>query len=296
MKTLINIVVLLFLFSFQAYSQKLDIVKIEYSFFPGAKFKTPPVPSLNDVEIQINEFNLMVNYPVVISEQKTFLINTISFGMLNFSFDNVPSSFNYLGSEKLYSLSYSLTLLHNFDKKWLFNLSLKPTLASDFENIDSHHYKFQAACIVNYNFTENFQGGVGAAYNTDFGKPMVLPLLKFNYANGKDFFINIILPKFIDITYSLNNNFEVGLLGKVQGNQYRIGKDSSPAKGNSLKYSAISTGPFIKAKVSNKLNLLVHSGLVLNRIYESFDPDNNELRNADLDQSLFVSGGISLGL
>ena len=48
--------------------------------------------------------------------------------------------------------------------------------------------------------------------------------------------------------------------------------------------------------ITNKLKLLLNGGAVLNRIYESFDPNINQLRDADLENGLFVSGGISFEL
>jgi hypothetical protein len=53
-------------------------------------------------------------------------------------------------------------------------------------------------------------------------------------------------------------------------------------------------GPSLKFKLPNNFNLLLTGGYVLNRIYESFDPNNNQLKDADLENSLFVAAGLTL--
>lgn len=296
MKTYIKFAALLFLFSLLTNAQNIDIIKIEYGFLPAAKFKTPPVPVLSDVETQISQFNLAINYPVVLSEEKTFLVNSVSFEMLNFTFDNVPAQFTYLGQDKLYAISYSLGFLQKINKQWAINLLVKPVLASDLNNIDGDHIKFQGAGVVNYSINENTQLGLGVAYNSDFGKPQLLPVLKLKYDNHNGFVINTTIPKSIEIIYSFSNSFDAEIAGDVNGNHYRIGKEDSPAKGNSLKYSTTTLGPTLKYKITKNLNLLLSGGFMLNRIYESFDPDNNQLREADLENGFFVRGGISYSL
>ena len=296
MKTHIQIAVIFFLLSFLVNAQSIDIVKIEYGFLPSVKFKTPPVSALSDVETQISEFNLAVNYPVVLRKERTFLINSVSFEMLNFTFYNVPAQFTYLGPDKLYTVSYSLGFLHKINKRWAINLLFKPVLASDLNNIDGDHIKFQGAGIVNYNINENTQLGLGGAYNSDFGKPQLLPVIKLKYDNHNGFVINTTVPKSIEIIYSFGNNFDAGIVGDVSGNHYRIGKEDSPAKGNSLKYSTLTLGPIMKYKITKNFSLLLNGGFMLNRIYESFDPDKNQLRDADLENGLFVDGGVSYSL
>jgi hypothetical protein len=296
MKTHIQIAVLFFLFSLLVNAQNIDIVKVKYGFLPAAKFKTPPVPALSDVETQISQFNLAVNYPVVLSEERTFLINSVSFEMLSFTFNNVPAQFTYLGPDKLYMISYSLGFLHKFNKQWGVNLLVKPVLASDLNNIDGDHIKIQGAGVVNYNLNENTQIGLGAAYNSDFGEPQLLPVVRLKYDNHKGFIINTTIPKSIEIIYSFSDHFDAGITGDVSGNQFRIGKEDSPSKGNSLKYSKLTLGPTLKYKITKNLSLLLTGGFMQNRIYESFDPDKNQLRDADLENGLFVDGGVSYSL
>ncbi len=296
MKNYIKFVGLLFLFCLSVNAQNIEIIKIEYGFLPAVKFKKPPIPASNDVKTQVKEFNLTINYPIVLSEKRTFLVNNVSFEMLNFAFDNVPTQFTYLGPEKLYAISYSLGLLHRFNKRWAINLLFKPVLASDLNNVDGDQVKFQGAGVINYNINESIQFGLGGAYNSDFGEPQLLPLLKLKYDNLNGFVINTMIPKSIEIIYSFSDEFDAGIAGNVIGNHYRIGKEDSPAKGNSLKYSSIALGPTLKYKVTYNLNFLLKGGFVLNRIYESFDMIDNQLRDADLENGLFVSGGLSYGL
>ena len=44
------------------------------------------------------------------------------------------------------------------------------------------------------------------------------------------------------------------------------------------------------------INLLFNTGVLLNRVYESFDSGRNQLREVDLTESVFIRAGLSFGL
>ena len=208
----------------------------------------------------------------------------------------MSNGIQYLGPEKLYSISYRLTLIHNFSKKWSTNILFKPTLASDMENIDSEHYTFQYGGVVVYKLNEHTDLGLGASYNNDFGEPTLLPVLKYKHRMYDKLIVDIILPKYAQLVYLLNNRVNFGIGASISGNHYRISKDESPAKGNSFKYSAIALGPKVKYMFTEKVSLNLSGGILANRIYETYDPSNDQLKEDDLKEGIYLSAGFSYNL
>jgi hypothetical protein len=140
--------------------------------------------------------------------------------------------------------------------------------------------------------------GFGARFTTDFGEPLVLPALMYRNS-GSTFRIDALLPKHIELMYLPGPSVELGLAGRVSGNHYRIGEESTLRNGTSvengrIKYSVITLGPALRFGLSQSVFLGIEGGVALMRRFEVFDSDDDEIDTLDMERSFTLRAGLQV--
>ncbi len=122
----------------------------------------------------------------------------------------------------IHDVNYTLTLQHDLSQRWTMLTMVTPGLASDFEaDLSSDDFTFEVAAILVRRFSEQFSFGFGAAYSTQFGEPIPLPVLAFDWNNGTNLSWNTILPVSSELWYQSSERLQLGLVLGVDGNNYR---------------------------------------------------------------------------
>ena len=186
-------------------------------------------------------------------------------------------------------------LQHKLSPKWSVWALGTPSLASDLEaEVSKDDFNFQAAAIFIRHFSERFSLGVGAAYSTQFGSAVPMPVLAFDWNNGKNLMAKAILPVSFEFWYRPSQRVDIGLLLSGDGNNFHGDPAIYEVDDPELRYTMLTFGPAAKVKLSKKLFLNLEAGLMGLHRFEFYDGDDEDA-SYDLKPSQYVRFGLQFG-
>ncbi len=269
---------------------------VSYDFFPYQKFDDPDSAALEGVEVQVTALNLEASYPLVFSQGRTVLVNQIFYQLREIDYRNWGAE---LGEEphlkRLHAVKYTLTLRHVLSQKWYLLTLTTPGLASDFEaDITGDDFTYEAAVVFVRQFSERWALGFGAAYSNQFGEPLPLPVLAFEWNNGSNLRANGIVPVNLEFWYLPRPNLELGLVLKADGNRYHGDPDIYGVDNPLGIYSALTVGPSARIHLSKAMHLNVEGGFIPFHRFEFYDGDK-EASDYSLRPGAYLRAGIQIG-
>lgn len=188
-----------------------------FDALPYSKFTDPPAGT-PDGEIRDGAVSLTASYPVF-SEGRTVFIAELYYQRREFDYRNFPSGDPDI--KDIHAANLTFTVQHGLSQKWSLLVMATPGFATDFEgDFNADDMNFQTVLVFMRQVSPKFTYGFGAVYSTQFGQPIPLPVLAFNWNNGKNMRWDTILPVSSEFWHA-PSKFEWGLLLKVDGNQYQ---------------------------------------------------------------------------
>jgi Domain of unknown function (DUF6268) len=195
------------------FAQNFQLAGIGYSNF--AKTSIMDSPTRQEVEFQ--ELSFFAKLPIKFKNQKTVLMNTLRYGLIQPTAYNSPLFVATETKKNLHSLSLSMTLIQKLGEKWSIIAALTPTLASDFgEKLSGDDLLFQGTLLASAKLNDTWSLGGGLIYTTQLGEPRFLPGLQMRYLHNKHF-INVLLPSFVNYLYTLDNQEKWRLKPSIHG-------------------------------------------------------------------------------
>ncbi|MEO0592256.1 MAG: DUF6268 family outer membrane beta-barrel protein [Myxococcota bacterium] len=194
------------------------------------------------------------------------------------------------GPESLHDLSLRLGVLKRFDETWSLLVNASVGVATDFQDLETDHLRYQGLTVVRYKRSDAWTFGVGGAVNYQFGEPRVLPAAQVIY-KGDRWNAEVTVPRVASIRYTVLQGFDIGFLGQVDGNRFSIGEDL-PLESVSL--SIADVGLIAGVKLVGPVWLTAYSGATLFRRYDILDDDNNDLLNLDQEPGPIFRVGVVL--
>lgn len=245
---------------------------------------------IDNAQVKLSKTRAIFTYPIVFSEGRTVLANDFSYQLIEFEYRNFANPL-----ERLHSASYTLMLQHKLSPKWSVWALGTPSLASDLEaEVSKDDFNFQAAAIFIRHFSERFSLGVGAAYSTQFGSAVPMPVLAFDWNNGKNLMAKAILPVSFEFWYRPSQRVDIGLLLSGDGNNFHGDPAIYEVDDPELRYTMLTFGPAAKVKLSKKLFLNLEAGLMGLHRFEFYDGDDEDA-SYDLKPSQYVRFGLQFG-
>ena len=268
-------------------------VTISYDFLPYQNFKEPITPDettvIEDGQAQLKKLRASISYPIVFSQGRTILVNELSAQQIDFSYHNLVSSL-----EKLHTVSYTLMLQHQLSEKWALLAIGAPSLASDLEaDISRADFSVSAGAVFIRQFSERLSLGLGAAYSTQFGTAIPLPVLTLDWNNGNNLVAKAILPSSLEFWYSANKQIDLGILMFGDGNNYSLAPERYDVADPELRYTMLTIGAAAKTSLSEKVQLHIEAGVIGLHRFEFYD-GNDEGPSYDLKPSQYARLGIQL--
>ena len=246
--------------------------------------------TLDNPQTRLGKTSLTLTYPIVRDEGNTVWINSLSLQYINFQYKN----FNNPLSE-LYSAGYTLMLQRTLSEKWSLWGLATPSLASDLRaDISKKDFNFQTAVIFVRQYSEKLSIGYGAAYSTQFGSAIPLPVLAFDWNNGKSLLVKGIVPVSLELWYRYKPKVDIGLLLAGDGNNFRGDPAVYEVTDPELRYTMLTFGPAAKMRLSAKGLLSVEVGLIALHRFEFYDGDT-ESASFDLKPSQYIRFGFQYG-
>ena len=281
-----------------AHAQSGPSFSASYDFLPFQNFKDPriagqPAPELGNTQVQANTVSIGASYPWVFSGGRTVLTNEIYYQRREFGFKNFPDGDPDL--EDVHAVNYTLTLQHGISPQWTMLTMLTPGLASDFDaDVSSDDFALQAVAIFIRQFSEQFSFGFGAAYSTRFGEPLPLPVLAFDWNNGKNLSWSAILPASSEFWYQSSEKLRLGMVLGVDGYDYHGDPDIYGVTDPRLRYSVTTLGPATRYRLTERMDLNVDFGFSGFHRFEFYDGDD-EQHSFNLKSSVFFRAGFVFG-
>ena len=299
--TLLAACCLLLLVSTPAQAQ--DFMPLRIDGFPGTHLTDPPPVGQAGENMQIAFYNVSVGGVLPLTRGSTRLLGGLRYENLRVDLLD-DDGFVVFTPDHLHYLRADLFLFQRLSEQWTLGLSFAPGIASDFEEIGSDDLRLQASALLLRRANDRLGYGFGASYLSDFGTPLVIPLLKVDYESASHVKFTATLPVNAYFGFALNPNTELGLAGNVSGTQYNINLDPDRLPGDiqpvvappddvdlPAKYSVLTVGPSLKQRVRGPFFVAAEAGLTVWRRFE-FDGDQID-DTLDQDRSLFLRFGIA---
>jgi hypothetical protein len=278
--------------------QQLIGISAEYGLFPYRHLANPEVGTFEeDLEIELTALNLRASFPLVFAQGRTLVLNSIEYGRLSFDYRNWD--YGEGGNQNLkvaHSVEYTSFLMHALSQKWRLIAVVTSGLASDFKgDVSGDDFTFEAVLGAIRQFGKDFSFGLGVAYVRDFGEPLPLPFLAFEWKITPDIDAKGLLPQSLEVSYGLSPKVDLGLAMKVAGNRYHGDPSTYDADNPQLKHTIVSAGPTAQIHFSKWLHLNLEGGYVFVHNFEFLDGDDLA-RSLDLKQTGYLRAGLQLGM
>lgn len=291
MKTIIMSIICMLFISVTS-AQEFRLAGIDYFSYAKAPLKNAPASG----DISFREIAAFANFPTLLKNQKTILINGFRYTWVQPTL-SAANSTNH-NTTNFHSFCYSLRLIHTLKNNWTAGLALMPTLAGDFKSPPgTSDFVMQGAITFIKKTNENTHIGTGLTYTTTLGIPVPLPMVILLYNNNRHR-INIYLPSIADYTYALDEakRWKAGFRIALNGAQFNYSNNAAipgePAA-DKINYSRANTGPTVSYKPGKYLQIEAFGGINAMRRYRYEDVNGNS-NKFDSKASGFFNFGITL--
>ncbi|WP_130857965.1 DUF6268 family outer membrane beta-barrel protein [Olivibacter jilunii] len=272
-------------------AQDLKLAGVEYFSYPKAGIKDAD----GNTKIGFREFGAYVNFPKVLKNNKTIIVNGLSYGFVEANLFDADSGNDF--ERDFHRISYNFIAIHQLQNNWTLTARLSPTLASDFkESLSWDDYIMQGSLMAVKRLNPYTSIGGGFVYTTNLGTPLPLPGFQMRYEKGRQHLL-IFLPAVIDYGYQLDaaNKWKIGLRTGLNGANFNVSTSDNyiGSEPDRLKYFRANVGPVVNYKITNVIQLEAFGGLSAMRKYRFEDHQGNESKY-DSERSSFINIGIAI--
>jgi hypothetical protein len=194
-----------------------ELIKVENaSGFANGDLKTADGKSIN--KFQQSSFTISAFPAALINNKNTQLYMGVGYTNQKFS-DFTTTTYAPLFSESIKSFFVGTAFSEKIGKQyfWLNYLQTGFNGISPFQNIDKT-FNIEYVSKIDYKLQRNLNLGLGIAYFTNMGAPLVLPAITFTYSQT-NFIINLDFP----IKTEIEGIFDNGKIRPVMGISYHGG-------------------------------------------------------------------------
>jgi hypothetical protein len=271
-----HLFITLFLISTCSFAQDFKLAGINYTYYPARQIKNAVNP---DDKISYEEINFHIAIPFISKNKKNIFINKLADTHMEVTTELASGEPSFI-SGPFHTISYNLAWIHVINKKWMFLASAGTSVASDLrDKLSSDDFLFEGTALARHTFNEHWGLGVGVAYLSLFGKPLLLPVVEASYERNL-FKASFVFPISGHIIFSTpNKKLKYGFETKVGGNNYNLEDGYYLAGTNTfidkVRYSRINIGPMLEWNFWRSLHLGISTGITGRRVLELEDNNKN---------------------
>jgi hypothetical protein len=184
------------------FAQEVVGISVGYEFIPYVKFADPD-PGMEDVKLQLNTISIGAAFPLSFNEGKTLLLNQLSYQRIGFNWKNWDSGTMGSRIDQAHSIKYTAFLIQTLNDRWKLVMVVVPGLASDFEgkvSTDDFTLDGIVGAMRAFGEKKNFTLGSGLAYTRDFGTPIPMPFLYYDWDISPKLSSTGLLPMNLEVT------------------------------------------------------------------------------------------------
>lgn len=274
-----------------SYGQSIKLAGIEYANYPKVAVKG----SQTGQELAFREFGTYINVPIIAKKSRMIFVNGFRYFQLNTTTYNSPIYSQPEVKQTFHTIIYSLNVVKPLSPKWTMILGVLPTISSDFtKGLTSDDFLIQALALAHYKLREGFEVGGGLAYNTRFGRQILLPIIQVNYQK-RLFHLNAILPTNLNAYFRTpNERLKAGLRIRTIGSFININDQIiSNNTIDKLSYTRINVGPLVEWKLAGPLVMELAGGITARRKFDFSTAEKNTV-SFDSESGPFLTIGLSI--
>jgi len=273
-------------------------VSISYDVIPFQKMDEPIINTISgsdttyfdDPRVKLKKLRAALSFPVVFAQGRTVLVNDFSYQMIEFEYQNWDYPLN-----RLHAASYTLMLQQRLSQKWSVWAMGTPSMASDLKaEVSEKDFNIEVVAVFIRHFSQRLSVGFGAAYTTQFGTGEWVPILAFDWNNGKNLMARAIIPTSLEFWYRPDPRVDLGLIVSGDGNSFRGDPEIYEVAEPELRYTMLTVAPAAKIYLTKLLQLNIEAGIIGLHRFEFYDGDH-ESGSYDLKPSQYLRIGLRFG-
>jgi len=298
------LVVFLILFSQSAAAQLRPGLTFGHEIWPSSSVSNLDtdeslVQSLSDLSIWTDVRFVRVSYPMMLQNGQMFLDIQPGFQRIQFSYDNWTEELPR--PTDAYIIDLNVISQRQLSKRWSLLAQVTPALKSGLEDkLASEDFAIEGAILAIRQLSDRSSYGFGVAYSTNFGAPVPIPLLQFDYraplwSGGPEWRGSALLPSSLEAWVIPSRRLEIGLQLKSMGDRHHITETGTVSMQKPFSdYFDTVMGPSIILYLTPWLNLSIDSGISLYRQMKITD-GREEVINFEPDQAGFLHWQFTIG-
>ena len=279
-------------------AQRVVGLSVGYHVFPYVKL-ADPVTGVENMEIQTQVKTFGAAFPLMFQGGKIMVLNQLNYRRVDFAYKNLAAeSTTDNDLDRAISVNYTAFMLDSLSEKWTMVAVLVPGLASDFkaDKISGDDFTLQAIFGYIRTYSKQLQLGFGLAYMRDFGRPLPMPFLYFDWNNGAKLSASGLVPMDMTAVYKLHPKIDLILAFKVFGDRHHGDPDIfSEVDNPQLEYSEGTLSPSINIHLKEWLHLGFEAGYAAYRNLRFLDGDE-EAGSYDLEKTAYYRVNLVLGI
>ena len=255
--------------------------------------------SLSDLKVWTDTRFIRGSYPLLLQGGNLFLDIQPGFQRIEFRHENWTEELPH--PTDAYIIDLNILAQRQLSNRWSLLAQLTPALKSGLEdNLVGEDFAIEGAFLASRQLSERSVFGFGAAYSTNFGAPIPIPLLQFDYqaslwAGGPAWRGSVLLPSSIEAWVIPARRLEIGLQLKSLGDRHHITEMGTvPLNKPYSDYFDTVLGPSVIVYLTPWLNLNIESGISLYRQMQITD-GRDEVIKFEPDQAGFLRWKFTIG-
>jgi hypothetical protein len=255
--------------------------------------------TLDDLKVWTDTRFIRGSYPLLLQGGKMYLDIQPGFQRIEFRHENWTQELPR--PTDAYIIDLNILAQRQLSNRWSLLAQVTPALKSGLEDkMVGEDFAIEGAFLATRQLSERSVFGFGAAYSTNFGAPIPIPLLQFDYkaslwAGGPAWRGNILLPSSLEAWVIPARRLEIGLQLRSLGDRHHITEIGTvPLNKPYSDYFDTVLGPSVIVYLTPWLNLNVESGISLYRQMQITD-GRNEVIKFEPDQAGFLRWKFTIG-
>ncbi|MEM9022692.1 MAG: DUF6268 family outer membrane beta-barrel protein [Bacteroidota bacterium] len=277
---------------------KLDLAGLSITHSPFSNLDNLPdnaPQTLSSFRVRVTQLEAFARVPCKLNEKLLLLVSP-QYELTTFGYEQDESFSGEFSADELHKIQLGLSLTWKLSDKWQLTGFNNTNLSSDFRDGLSGDDLFLAPGVIfSKRVNEHLTMGLGAVASFVFGEQQIFPILSLRYLSPNEkFFTDITFPN-LRLSYAVQEKLEVGLLMRIRGNEYNfrnLAIAGSPESTDFIRFSNILAGPELTFNMTNHLSLRFSAGININRTYEVYDTDRENIGDITPENSGFFSGGL----
>ncbi|MEM1128100.1 MAG: DUF6268 family outer membrane beta-barrel protein [Bacteroidota bacterium] len=189
----------------------------------------------------------------------------------------------------------NVSLLHPVSPTWSLLGVVTPGVASDLKGpLTPDDFNIQVMVAALRRTSPYFAFGLGAAYSTQFGAPLPMPIFVADWNNGRRLRWVTLFPSISEFWYDHTDRTQWGFAIRVEGQAFQGDPSRYAGHDPELRHSVVSVGPSARWALAPKMELQVEAGVVPYHRLEFYE-GRTEIVSFSAQESAFLRLTVHLG-